>query len=613
MPGSIPITNTKTVADLTPLSVALALTDLLLLHRPAGIAGVKDFKLDLETFYNWVTNGLAPLASPTFTGVPQSVTPSPGDDSTKIATTEFVNIVAGFIYDALSLKVDVADIVNNLTTALSDVPLSAEQGKVLKDLVDLLAPLDNPVFTGDPQAPTPASGDVSASIATTEFVSLVAGNINQTIIDLDQALQQLGQIWNWRPNTLFESARTVNDYITAPDIVHHDGSLYLVTQNFTSGTDFSEKIGNNVVMYRLSMDADVDYLELVAGAVAPLFLNQEVGSYLAIRDFTIDLQHTLPNPRLKAPAILHRAVCNGDITSANIVTLYKTKGSTGASTAVATISFNTTASGAGMPGVFSFNDVESDTPTTKLVFEKGDILVFKLTTRSNDITWVRINMLGTYVPFISPHFDEYLGPGPFVTIAQIEFDGANGSTSYVDTTGRHSPVGYGGSLSTTQSVSGGSSFFANQDGRVVVDGYNVDHADFDFTGKDFSVITHIKPISIGNDYVWGKASGGNIGLNLKLSTNGLGVPVVYLWPMVNGKGIEVPDLLTRPGFTKVEVRRESGVWSLWIDDVLGVSGTDDCSISGWESGNGYRGFLIAGAGNDNRYSGYIDKFSVGIR
>lgn len=405
MAGSIPIENTKTVAELTPLGVALALTDLLLLHRPDGISGVKDFKLDLETFYNWVTNGLAPLNSPSFSGTPTSVTPLAGDDSTKIATTEFVNIVAGFIYDALSLKVDVADIVNNLTTALSDVPLSAEQGKVLKDLVDLLAPLNNPVFTGDPQAPTPPQYDSSNSIATTEFVALVSVDINQTITDLDQALQQLGQIWNWTPNTLFTNSRTINDYITAPDIVHHEGSLYVVTQNFTSGVNFSEKSAGDLVLTRLSMDDDLDHLELVASGVSPLFLNQEIGSYLAIRDFYIDKEHALPNTRLKAPEVLHRALCNPDIVSQNLVSIIKIKGTTGATTTVGTFDFNGTAGLDGMAGVFAFNDIESPSPTTKIVFSKGDVMIFKLTTKSNDLSWLRINMLGTYIPFKSAYFD----------------------------------------------------------------------------------------------------------------------------------------------------------------------------------------------------------------
>lgn len=32
------------------------------------------------------------------------------------------------------------------------------------------APIDSPVFTGDPQAPTPSAGDNDTSIATTEYV-----------------------------------------------------------------------------------------------------------------------------------------------------------------------------------------------------------------------------------------------------------------------------------------------------------------------------------------------------------------------------------------------------------------------------------------------------------
>lgn len=39
-----------------------------------------------------------------------------------------------------------------------------------------VAPLASPVFTGDPQAPTPAPGDVDTSIATTQFVSVAIVN-----------------------------------------------------------------------------------------------------------------------------------------------------------------------------------------------------------------------------------------------------------------------------------------------------------------------------------------------------------------------------------------------------------------------------------------------------
>ena len=39
------------------------------------------------------------------------------------------------------------------------------------------APLNNPVFTGTPEAPTPTSGTNTAQIATTEFVQTSAGTL----------------------------------------------------------------------------------------------------------------------------------------------------------------------------------------------------------------------------------------------------------------------------------------------------------------------------------------------------------------------------------------------------------------------------------------------------
>lgn len=68
----------------------------------------------------------ADLASPVFTGVPVAPTPTPGDNSTQIATTSFV------------------------ATSFS--------------------PLASPTFTGIPAAPTAASGTASTQIATTAFV-----------------------------------------------------------------------------------------------------------------------------------------------------------------------------------------------------------------------------------------------------------------------------------------------------------------------------------------------------------------------------------------------------------------------------------------------------------
>jgi hypothetical protein len=69
----------------------------------------------------------APLASPAFTGTPTAPTPSPGTDSTQIATTAWVK---NFDY----------------------------------------APTNSPTLTGNPKSVTPSTGDNDTSIATTAFV-----------------------------------------------------------------------------------------------------------------------------------------------------------------------------------------------------------------------------------------------------------------------------------------------------------------------------------------------------------------------------------------------------------------------------------------------------------
>lgn len=74
--------------------------------------------------------GAAPIASPTFTGIPAAPTASPGNNSTQLATTSFV--------------------------------------------ATSFAPINSPTFTGVPAAPTPAPGDSTTKLATTAFVDVNA-------------------------------------------------------------------------------------------------------------------------------------------------------------------------------------------------------------------------------------------------------------------------------------------------------------------------------------------------------------------------------------------------------------------------------------------------------
>lgn len=78
------------------------------------------------------TSGLAPINSPTFTGVPQAPTPASNDNSNKIATTNYVQAQA-------------------------------------------YAPLASPIFTGTPEGPTAAPGTNTTELATTAFVETAIG------------------------------------------------------------------------------------------------------------------------------------------------------------------------------------------------------------------------------------------------------------------------------------------------------------------------------------------------------------------------------------------------------------------------------------------------------
>jgi len=182
-------------------------------------------------------------------------------------------------------------------------------------------------------------------------------------------------------------------------------------------------------------------------------------------------------------------------------------------------------------------------------------------------------------------------------VLEMEFN-----SNFNDSTGRHSPVSYG-------AITTGGRLYANQDGRVFTDDYDGESADFDFTTKDFRISCDIQPISIGNDYVWMKSSGGNFGICLKLGMFGSDV-TAYMRGIGNvdlSLGVIVPNATSTTNTILVE--RIGGVWTLYLNGVASDTVT-------WTEGEmstgttGYKGFQIFGASNDNKYSGYLDNFIV---
>ena len=116
-------------------------------------------------------------ASPTFTGIPIAPTAASATSTTQIATTAFVQ--AQKINTALTgvptaptatAGTNTTQLATTEFTTGAVAALEASTTATTDSLELLKAPIDSPVFTGVPTAPSPADGDVSQKIATTAFV-----------------------------------------------------------------------------------------------------------------------------------------------------------------------------------------------------------------------------------------------------------------------------------------------------------------------------------------------------------------------------------------------------------------------------------------------------------
>lgn len=112
--------------------------------------------------------GAAPLASPTFTGVPAGPTAAAGTNTTQLATTAFVRTeVAAGVAALVDSSPTTLDTLNELAAALGDDPNFAT---TMAAMLGTKAPLASPTFTGTPSGPTAAPGTNTTQFATTEYV-----------------------------------------------------------------------------------------------------------------------------------------------------------------------------------------------------------------------------------------------------------------------------------------------------------------------------------------------------------------------------------------------------------------------------------------------------------
>lgn len=158
------MTNLTAVAGLD--DVPQLETGTIALGGPGGPMNTQAQALLNRTAY--IINQLAlkaSLASPAFTGTPTAPTPSPSDDSTKLATTAYVKTNLSGLATLLS------PVFTGLPTAPTAIADDASLQIANTSFVDTyFAKKNSPAFTGTPTAVTPPTNDSSTRLATTDYV-----------------------------------------------------------------------------------------------------------------------------------------------------------------------------------------------------------------------------------------------------------------------------------------------------------------------------------------------------------------------------------------------------------------------------------------------------------
>jgi hypothetical protein len=210
-----------------------------------------------------VVPGYAPLASPTFTGVPAAPTATAGTNTTQLATTAFVTaaVAAGTAgvssfntrTGAVTLQAsDVTGVGGALLASptFTGVPAaptatagtSTTQIATTAFVATSYAPLASPTFTGVPAAPTAAAGVNTTQVATTAFVynaTQATGSVALTNANVTLSAAQYG-------NALitFTGALTANVVITFPTsgqwtLFNSTTGAFTVTVSNGSGATFA--------------------------------------------------------------------------------------------------------------------------------------------------------------------------------------------------------------------------------------------------------------------------------------------------------------------------------------------------------------------------------------
>lgn len=145
--------------------------------HPSGLASV------LGTY--------APINSPGLTGNPTATTQTAGNNTTRLATTAFVQTaVAGISISSASETVQgKVELATAAETATGTDNTRAVHPAGMKSVTDLLAPKASPALTGTPTAPTAADGTNTTQLATTAYVQTALAGFVPNVAAASETVQ----------------------------------------------------------------------------------------------------------------------------------------------------------------------------------------------------------------------------------------------------------------------------------------------------------------------------------------------------------------------------------------------------------------------------------------
>ena len=211
----------------------------------------------------------------------------------------------------------------------------------------------------------------------------------------------------WKPYTNYVGYREhpgTGVGVRAPDIIFHNNSLYYCLTDFQSESIFSvfDDTGEVLQLSRLTLDSDLQYLELTGNIKAPILAGDEVLSYvIGRRSMIIRNEHSLPYPEDGQMADYRKAVCNGDITTTSVFNINRLSDAEGLET-IGTITFEPDEN---IPtiinGVFDITDTRG--AGDFILMRRDEVLIIEAVTVGMDLAWVRLNILGEVISYRSPY------------------------------------------------------------------------------------------------------------------------------------------------------------------------------------------------------------------